>query len=216
MTNTAKVLITGTLLVGLCFGSYLLFFQDDESSVEADVAAASAAKTPVVEAQSEDDAHMAAGSVVHATPPSTSASAVARIPQPVAVPNVMLESAPADTKIANGSRSESPPHRQPARTLQSADVRSAGAKANSVPRIERAPDDSKGRGSNPVAAAMTEALVKESAQLDPSLPPPDGPVPDGQDRRGSNAVAAAMTEQLVRESTRLNPAPQPANRPSTQ
>jgi hypothetical protein len=63
---------------------------------------------------------------------------------------------------------------------------------------------------------MTDELVRQSAKLDPSLPPPTGPGRDGPDRRASNPVAAAMTDELIRDSTRLNQAPQPSNRPATQ
>ncbi|MFC0397875.1 hypothetical protein [Paraburkholderia rhizosphaerae] len=74
-------------------------------------------------------------------------------------------------------------------------------------------------GDNAVAAAMTEALVRQSAKLDPSLPPPDmsktvslNDSPDPSNRGGANPVAAAMTEQLVRESTRFN---SPVHKPAT-
>ncbi|QTD93895.1 extensin [Burkholderia anthina] len=60
----------------------------------------------------------------------------------------------------------------------------------------------------------TAELVRESAKLDPSLPPPQYVPPSnpGQQRAsaGSNAVAAAMTDQLVRQSSSFK-APTPAN-----
>lgn len=60
----------------------------------------------------------------------------------------------------------------------------------------------------------TAELVRESAKLDPSLPPPQyvPPSNSGQQRAsaGSNAVAAAMTDQLVRQSSSFK-APTPAN-----
>ncbi|HGL4262176.1 TPA: extensin, partial [Burkholderia dolosa] len=59
----------------------------------------------------------------------------------------------------------------------------------------------------------TAALVRESAKLDPSLPPPQVPVGAAADRygahsvssRGGNPVAAAMTDQLVRQSSSFTP-----------
>ncbi|MFP3563581.1 hypothetical protein [Paraburkholderia sp. SIMBA_030] len=64
---------------------------------------------------------------------------------------------------------------------------------------------------------MTDQLVKESAQLDPALPPPPNqPGRNDLHRRGSNPVASAMTDQLVRESAKLDPALPPPNRPGTQ
>ncbi|UQO36300.1 extensin [Burkholderia cepacia] len=52
----------------------------------------------------------------------------------------------------------------------------------------------------------TAALVRESAKLDPSLPPPPmssstGSYRQGGSSSGANPVAAAMTEQLVRQSS---------------
>ncbi|HVE09704.1 MAG TPA: hypothetical protein VNE00_20785 [Paraburkholderia sp.] len=77
-------------------------------------------------------------------------------------------------------------------------------------------DDAHYHGDNSVAAAMTEALVKQSAQLDPSLPPPTNmPARDafaehtGPTRDGANAVAAAMTAELVRQSSKVNTPSQP-------
>ncbi|MBU9263877.1 hypothetical protein KTD13_26390 [Burkholderia multivorans] len=71
----------------------------------------------------------------------------------------------------------------------------------------------------------TAALVRESAKLDPSLPPPTMPVvattgtAHASTTRhgassGANPVAAAMTEQLVRESTNLSAPPPRDNAPA--
>ncbi|MBK5087219.1 hypothetical protein IQ287_14595 [Burkholderia sp. R-69927] len=87
-------------------------------------------------------------------------------------------------------------------------------KINPVWRTESRRDSSHRHGSNPVASAMTDELVKESAKLDPALPPPTQPAlsptaqPSHNDpyRPGSNPIAAAMTDQLVRESAKLDPA----------
>jgi hypothetical protein len=58
----------------------------------------------------------------------------------------------------------------------------------------------------------TNELVRESAKLDPSSPPPERSASRAaMDQRsskagtGSNPVAAAMTDQLVRESAKLYP-----------
>ncbi|KGB93283.1 hypothetical protein [Burkholderia cepacia] len=80
----------------------------------------------------------------------------------------------------------------------------------------------------PPAAAKSEtpetaALVRESAKLDPSLPPPSmspvssmpastGSYRQGGSSSGANPVAAAMTEQLVRQSSSFkSTAPAPAD-----
>jgi len=69
----------------------------------------------------------------------------------------------------------------------------------------------------------TAALVRESAKLDPSLPPPSmssiasmpastGSYRQGSASSGANPVAAAMTEQLVRQSSSFkSTAPVPAD-----
>ncbi|WP_133662495.1 hypothetical protein [Paraburkholderia sp. BL10I2N1] len=83
-------------------------------------------------------------------------------------------------------------------------------------RVERERDSLRRHGSNQVSSAMTDQLVRESAKLDPSLPPPAPAGQDGPDRRGWNPVAAAMTDKLIRDSARLNQTSQPPNRPATQ
>lgn len=70
-------------------------------------------------------------------------------------------------------------------------------------------------GANPVAAMLTDQLVKESAKPDPSLPMPSGvtaPMPTDNGNgyssgtgRNTNPVAQAMTDQLVRESSKVAP-----------
>ncbi|MFM0256777.1 hypothetical protein [Paraburkholderia sediminicola] len=70
------------------------------------------------------------------------------------------------------------------------------------------------RDSTSVSTSATDELVKESAKLDPALPPPQPAEPfvhDDQPHRGSNAVAAAMTQQLVKESAKLDPTLPPPN-----
>jgi hypothetical protein len=87
------------------------------------------------------------------------------------------------------------------------------SKAATVVQPGRGRDGLHRRDSNSVSSAATDELVKESAKLDPALPPPE-PAPfvhDDQPHRGSNAVAAAMTQQLVKESAKLDPALPPPN-----
>ena len=83
------------------------------------------------------------------------------------------------------------------------------------------------RGRSPSATKSetpeTAALVRESAKLDPSLPPPSmssvssmpastGSYRQGSSSSGANPVAAAMTEQLVRQSSSFkSTAPAPAD-----
>jgi hypothetical protein len=170
--------------------------------------------------------------------------AAAPPPRPVAVPNVLLGShlpaasapaiapsapaaAPAVPVIAANVPKEAPSvavRQQPVKTVDVTNTRKpVDTKVRQSARIEQASNDAQSNdahsaGANPVAAAMTEALVRQSAQLDPSLPPPDmsktvslHDSSDSSSRGGANPVAAAMTEQLVRQSTRFNP---PVHTPS--
>ncbi|EOH6280975.1 extensin [Burkholderia cenocepacia] len=121
---------------------------------------------------------------------------------------------------------------QPAQSVQPA--RSA-APAQSTQRAQvtqRAPRKRDGlerhAAAAPPAATKSEtpetaALVRESAKLDPSLPPPSmssissmpastGSYRQGGSSSGANPVAAAMTEQLVRQSSSFkSTAPVPAD-----
>ncbi|MFM0012619.1 hypothetical protein PQR46_16905 [Paraburkholderia sediminicola] len=85
------------------------------------------------------------------------------------------------------------------------------SKTDPVLRTEGTRDSLHRHGSNSVAVAITDELVKESAKLDPALPPPVQPSHDDSYRTGSNPVAAAMTNQLVRESAKLDPSLPPPN-----
>jgi hypothetical protein len=165
--------------------------------------------------------------------------AMAPAPRPVAVPNVMLERKSGSAAVAAMAPAASLPaaagnaneqrvavRQQPVKTVDVTNVRrAADARPNVASRSERSADEARssasnsgtnpgtgpGSGSNAVAAAMTEALVRQSAMLDPNLPPPDmsksvsmRDAPETSSRAGANPVAAAMTEQLVRESTKFN------------
>ncbi|MFM0636321.1 hypothetical protein PQQ63_06410 [Paraburkholderia metrosideri] len=88
----------------------------------------------------------------------------------------------------------------------------AESKTDPALRAESRGDSLHRHGLNPAASAMTDELVKESAGLDPALPPP--PVQSSRNdvyRQGLNPVAAAMTDQLVKESAKLDPALPPPN-----
>jgi hypothetical protein len=93
-------------------------------------------------------------------------------------------------------------------------VQDSGApKVVPAQRAQRGRDSPDRRAiTTPRATPETDELVRESAKLDPSLPPPDMSVARAaMDQRsskpgpGSNPVAAAMTDQLVRDSAKLDP-----------
>jgi hypothetical protein len=102
---------------------------------------------------------------------------------------------------------------------------SARSKATQHAEDARSHEDLRRHGSSDVGALMTELLVRESAKLDPSLPPPPAsPAPPPSsvtdrepiNRRNTNPVAAAMTDQLVKESARVTPASGAQRQPGTQ
>ncbi|KVC95742.1 hypothetical protein WI78_22330 [Burkholderia ubonensis] len=117
------------------------------------------------------------------------------------------------------------PSEPPSAAVASVDAqKSAASPANPVQHASRQRDGlARHAMTNPARTSETPetaALVRESAKLDPSLPPPQLPAGAGAgaDRHGSstgsNAVAAAMTERLVRESSSFKPSsPPPKDNP---
>jgi hypothetical protein len=230
MTKVGKTLIAALVVADLGFVFYIVSPQSDHSAGKSDAASDGSVKmmAPLYTGKGSDP-QVAAGTVASdltasSTPPSTTSagSIDAAPPRPVAVPNVLAQ-APAAAAAASAAKEQKAVtvRPQPVRTVDVANNNSKPVSTNTgrSARGERTGDDGRSSaGSNPVAAAMTEALVRQSAQLDPSLPPPDmsksvsmHDVSDTSSRGGSNPVAAAMTEQLVRESSRINsPAHTPA------
>ncbi|PQV54205.1 hypothetical protein [Paraburkholderia sp. BL21I4N1] len=208
MTNTGKALIIGLVLIDLGVVGYLLVPRGERTT------AANGATGGAVETRSvsvavvgprASDTHVVAGSVLPTAPSSAQGSgeiaAVAPLP---------------------------PPRKPNAHAVKPATVNGLGETKTTAPQTaESAQGDINRQGSNPVAAAMTDALVKESAKPDPSLPMPTAPMQsaptseppaarDGQTPRGSNPVAAAMTQELVKQSARVDSASQPPARSGTQ
>ncbi|KVL65127.1 hypothetical protein WJ50_06695 [Burkholderia ubonensis] len=117
------------------------------------------------------------------------------------------------------------PSEPPSAAVASVDAqKSAALPANPAQHASRQRDGlARHAMTNPAKTSETPetaALVRESAKLDPSLPPPQLPAGAGAgtDRHGSstgsNAVAAAMTERLVRESSSFKPSsPPPKDNP---
>ena len=198
-------MIIGGLLLGAAGTTYLLFLQADRHAM-AEVTAAmdESARAPVVDSHVSD--HVTEGSVDQSKPSGAISMAVAPAP-----------SSPA-AQVTEQPKLEERPKQAPSTAIASVNVQDSGAsKVVPAQRAQRGRDGLDRRamttqGSNPVAAAMTDQLVRESAKLDPSLPPPDMSAAraamdqrSSKPRTGSNPVAAAMTDQLVRESATLDP-----------
>ncbi|WP_175832758.1 extensin [Burkholderia cenocepacia] len=131
--------------------------------------------------------------------------------------------APAQTAIVQPTQSV-----QPARSATPAQSTQRAQVTQRAPRKRDGLERHAAAAAAPPAATKSEtpetaALVRESAKLDPSLPPPSmssissmpastGSYRQGSASSGANPVAAAMTEQLVRQSSSFkSTAPVPAD-----
>ncbi|AFT88638.1 hypothetical protein [Paraburkholderia phenoliruptrix] len=155
-------------------------------------------------------------------------AAMPAMPAAPAAPATNLANMPAVDMQTQAPLSQVPPAaaQQPMQQQQQAQVQAqqqaqpqrsyARSKTTQHADDSRGHEDLRRHGSNEVGALMTELLVRESAKLDPSLPPPPPTDPVDLNRRSSNPVAAAMTDQLVKESARVAPASGTQKQPGTQ
>lgn len=225
MRNIRTSLIVGVLVVELVFGVFLLSHKSHRATSDPDVTTSSSAELATASPQS-GDTHVTAGSVVGAAPLSGDTVAAATGVQQSTSGTVVTASDPP----AKGAVQEP---RLNTRAREPVAVHAyVEPKTAPLPQTEIGRDSLHRHGSNPVGAAITDALVKESAKLDPALPPPTQAVQpvqpaqpiqaaqaappslDDSYHRGSNPVAAAMTEQLVKESAKLDPGLPPPNQAS--
>ncbi|WP_175819368.1 extensin [Burkholderia sp. BCC0419] len=157
--------------------------------------------------------------------PAPAIPVVSDKPQPVTKP----AAPPPKVNVVTVDAQDSTPSAPAAKPAQSAAPAQATERAQVTQRAPRKRDGlDRHAAAAPPAATKSEtpetaALVRESAKLDPSLPPPSTssissmPASTGSYRQGSassgaNPVAAAMTEQLVRQSSSFkSTAPAPAN-----
>ncbi|MBU9465887.1 hypothetical protein LGM75_09540 [Burkholderia multivorans] len=242
MTSTRKTLmIAGGLLVAAAATGYVMLLRADHRAIAeaglADSSAPGAAPAPAVATPPADDGHTAQGAIAppvakaaSAAHPTLSASstpaALAPAPAVAAAPPAPAPARPAATpsvKVVTVDAQDAPapapapahaaPPQQHARRQRDGIERHAAVKPATTKAEMKA------------ETPETAALVRESAKLDPSLPPPTMPVVAttgtahaGTTRHGAssgaNPVAAAMTEQLVRESTNLSAPPPRDNAPA--
>lgn len=240
MTSTRKTLmIAGGLLVAAAATGYVMLLRADHRAIAeaglADSSAPGAAPAPAVATPPADDGHTAQGAIAppvakaaSAAHPTLSASsapaalapapAVAAAPpapaptRPAATPSVKVVTVDAQDAPAPAPAHAAPPQ-QHARRQRDGIERHAAVKPATTKAEMKA------------ETPETAALVRESAKLDPSLPPPTMPVVATTGTAhtsttrhgawsGANPVAAAMTEQLVRESTNLSAPPPRDNAPA--
>jgi len=206
MMNSRKILmIIGGLLLGAAGATYLMFLQADRHAM-AEVTAAmdESARAPVVDSRVSD--HVTEGSIGPSKPSGAITMAVAPASSSAAV------------QVTRQPKSETRPKQAPSTAVASVNVQDSGApKVVPAQRAQRGRDDLDRRalttqGATQGARPETDELVRESAKLDPSLPPPDmSAARAAMDQRsskpgtGSNPVAAAMTDQFVRDSAKVDP-----------
>ncbi|EIF33236.1 hypothetical protein BCh11DRAFT_01001 [Burkholderia sp. Ch1-1] len=197
MTNTGKALIIALVLVDLGFIAYQLLPKGERSEAASAAVTADSATTAAVDPRL-DGTHVTAGNVVSTTPSANSTGEIAGAPL-----------ASQSGSVTNEAETAAKPPGQRHKQVRAPGPTETRESVTAQP-VNRARDDLSRHGSNAVAAAMTEQLVRESSKPDPSLPlpPPIQAAPGSQDHGGSNPVAAAITQELVRESARVNPAPQ--------
>ncbi|MBU9360355.1 hypothetical protein [Burkholderia multivorans] len=240
MTSTRKTLmIAGGLLVAAAATGYVMLLRADHRAIAeaglADSSAPGAAPAPAVATPPADDGHTAQGAIA---PPVAKAASAAHPTLSASSAPAALAPAPA---VAAAPPAPAPAPARPAATpsvkVVTVDAQDAPAPAHAAPPQQHARRQRDGierhaavkpattKAEMKAETPETAALVRESAKLDPSLPPPTMPVVATTGTAhtsaarhgassGANPVAAAMTEQLVRESTNLSAPPPRDNAPA--
>ena len=224
MMNTRKIwMIVGGILLAAVGTVYLTLLLEDRRSV-AEVTAAmdESARPPVVDSRVGD--HVTQGSISPSKPSGAVTQSTAIAQEPAVTAPVLAgasaptTAAPASSPAAAQVTGQRKPEAQPKQALSTA-VASVNVQDSSAPKVvpaQRALRVRDGLDRRAItsrgATPETDELVRESAKLDPSLPPPDMSAAraamdqrSAKPRAGSNPVAAAMTDQLVRDSAKLDP-----------
>ncbi|MBU9616580.1 hypothetical protein [Burkholderia multivorans] len=238
MTSTRKTLmIAGGLLVAAAATGYVMLLRADHRAIAeaglADSSAPGAAPAPAVATPPADDGHTAQGAIA---PPVAKAASAAHPTLSASSTPAALAPAPA-VAAAPPAPAPAGPAATPSVKVVTVDAQDAPAPAHAAPPQQHARRQRDGierhaavkpattKAEMKAETPETAALVRESAKLDPSLPPPTMPVVATTGTAhtsttrhgassGANPVAAAMTEQLVRESTNLSAPPPRDNAPA--
>lgn len=217
MRNIGKALVVGLVLAEVAFAVYLLSPKNDPSTRDPGAVTDGSAALASDKVQS-GTLQVTAGHANGAPSPGASTDDAARVPAQIPAQSVQghITSAPAPEPstehTAQLPQQPAQPRPQTVRTPAVATVLAGNdSKTATIVQPGRGRDGLHRRDSSSVSSSATDELVRESAKLDPALPPPEPFVHDDQPHRGSNAVGAAMTEQLVRESAKLDPALPPPN-----
>ncbi|MGA7817578.1 hypothetical protein [Caballeronia sp.] len=216
-------MIIGGILLGAAGTTYLTLLLEDRRSV-AEVTAAmdESARPPVVDSRVGD--HVTQGSISPSKPSGAITQSTAIAQEPVVTAPVLaaapapVAAGPASSPAATQVNEQRKPEAQPKQAPSTA-VASVNLQDSSAPKVVPAQRALRGRDgldrraiTTRGATPETDELVRESAKLDPSLPPPDMSAAraamdprSAKPHAGSNPVAAAMTDQLVRDSAKLDP-----------
>ncbi|KWE19086.1 extensin [Burkholderia cepacia] len=256
MTSTRKTLmIAGGLLVAAAGTAYVMLLRADHRAIEDAGIGDSAAPAAVAPANNDHAVQGAIAPLAPAARADTASKQAAVSPQPPAPATPAPAPAPARVSAAPASvpavpvvsekaQPSAPPPKVNVVTVDAQDSTPPAAAPAAKPAqpvapaqaTQRAPRKRDGLERHAAAAPATKsetpetaALVRESAKLDPSLPPPEvssmsstsstssisssaGSYRQGGSSSGANPVAAAMTEQLVRQSSSVKaPSPAPVN-----
>lgn len=210
-------MVVGLVLAEVGFAVYLLSPKSDPATRDPAAVSDGSAASASDQVQS-GTLPVTADHAIGTPPPGASADIATRAPAPSPAQSVQghITSAPAPERSSeHAAQSPQQPARPHPQTVQTPAVATVLAgtdsKTATVVQPGRSRDGLHRRDPTSRSTPATDELVKESAKLDPALPPPEPFAHDDQPRRGSNAVAAAMTEQLVRESAKLDPALPPPN-----
>ncbi|NGM77381.1 hypothetical protein G5B61_12685 [Burkholderia multivorans] len=230
-------MIAGGLLVAAAATGYVMLLRADHRAIAeaglADSSAPGAAPAPAVATPPADDGHTAQGAIA---PPVAKAASAAHPTLSASSTPAALAPAPA-VAAAPPAPAPAGPAATPSVKVVTVDAQDAPAPAHAAPPQQHARRQRDGierhaavkpattKAEMKAETPETAALVRESAKLDPSLPPPTMPVVATTGTAhtsttrhgassGANPVAAAMTEQLVRESTNLSAPPPRDNAPA--
>jgi len=228
MMTTRKILmIFAGLVLGAALTTYLMLLQADRrATAEARAGMDESVRPAAVDPRTSEN-HMTEGSIGQSTPPRAITKSAAVAQQPVAPAPVPAPAAPAPMKPAPTPSVAVTQSTEQAKPAPSTAVASVNVQDTGAPKVVPAPRAQRGRESLDRRAATsqgptpeTEELVRESAKLDPSLPPPTSmptqtPSTASTDSRsasrGAYQTGAAQTDQLVRDSAKLDPSLPPPN-----
>jgi hypothetical protein len=177
MRNIGKALVVGLVLAEVAFAVYLLSPKSDPSTRDPGAVTDGSAALASDKVQS-GTLHVNADNALSASSPAASTETAARVPAQIpaqaAQGHITPAPEPSTEHAAQLPRQPAQPHPQTVQTPAVATVLAAtDSKAATVVQPGRGRDGLHRRDSNSVSSAATDELVKESAKLDPALPPPE-------------------------------------------